>query len=462
MTRQQNRRVLIIDDLPSIHDDFRKILGSSGEEDALAELEQALFGKQEHQGNALRFEIDSAYQGQEGLACVERSLAAGQRYAMAFVDVRMPPGWDGIETATRIWEACPDLQVVICTAYTDYSWQDMMRRLGAADRWVILKKPFDNIEVLQLACALTEKWNLNQQAHLKLSEMEGMVAERTQELCATHRRLLQAAEVRLHMEQQLIQARKLQSVAQLAAGVAHHFNNLLQVIVGNCHWILSEASLCPDHVQALEDVLEGSKRGAALTRQLIDFSSQKLLRLKPTDLNAAVADIAERLRRELSEGVSVNFTPAPELPKIPVDAALLERVLSILARNAQDAMDRHGKIDIKIILTDIESGHFDGREIVTAGRYACLSVSDTGAGMDNETLSRLFEPFFTTKGLAEGVGLGLATAYGIVKQHRGWLDVNTEQNAGTTFRIYLPAATESVTPECVNPVPVSLPTMTYS
>jgi two-component system, NtrC family, sensor kinase len=129
------------------------------------------------------FEMDSAYQGQEGLAMLEQAQKEGRPYWMAFVDVRMPPGWDGVETISRLWEVAPDLQVVICTAYSDYSWSSMTSRLKHRDRLVILKKPFDAVEVLQLAAALTEKWRLLQQSKLKLEQLESLVADRTKVLC---------------------------------------------------------------------------------------------------------------------------------------------------------------------------------------------------------------------------------------------------------------------------------------
>ncbi len=154
-------RVLVVDDNPAIHSDFRKILGGTQEDSSrLNEAEAALFGDPVGQAPSTRFLIDSAYQGQEGLEKIEQALREGNPYSLAFIDVRMPPGWDGVETIARIWAVDPTLQVVICTAYSDYSWDDMRARLGESDSAVILKKPFDNIEAIQLAHALTKKWLL--------------------------------------------------------------------------------------------------------------------------------------------------------------------------------------------------------------------------------------------------------------------------------------------------------------
>lgn len=177
---EQNHRILVVDDNRAIHEDIRKILvGDSTEPVDLASDEEMLFG--ELPAARAEFEIDSAYQGQEGLAMLEQSIAEGRPYALAFVDIRMPPGWDGVQTIERLWQACPNLQVVICTAYSDYSWTDISRRLGNSENLLILKKPFDNIEVIQLAYALTKKWSVSREAAARLEDLDQLVAQRTEE-----------------------------------------------------------------------------------------------------------------------------------------------------------------------------------------------------------------------------------------------------------------------------------------
>ncbi len=176
-------RILVIDDNRAIHEDFRKILCPTTAAVAdLSAAEAALFGDQTPQEEKAEYDMDSAYQGQEALALVSKSVMASRPYSLAFVDVRMPPGWDGIETITRLWQADPHLQCVICTAYSDYSWEDMVAKLGRNDRLLILKKPFDNVEVSQLVVALTEKWTLARQARSQMRNMETLVSERTAQL----------------------------------------------------------------------------------------------------------------------------------------------------------------------------------------------------------------------------------------------------------------------------------------
>ena len=176
-------RILVIDDNAAIHNDFRKILdGLPAAEPRLDDLEKALFGLTATAVERAAFRIDSAFQGQEALGLVERAVQENDPYVLAFVDIRMPPGWDGVETLERLWQCCPDLQGVICTAHSDYSWDDIARRLGQTDNLLILKKPFDTAEVLQIAHALTQKWVLARQARLRMEDLNRMVSERTQEL----------------------------------------------------------------------------------------------------------------------------------------------------------------------------------------------------------------------------------------------------------------------------------------
>lgn len=156
---QKNRRILLIDDSEDIHKDFRKVLGRRASSADLDEMEASIFGAAPGAAGPPAFDLTSVYQGEQGLSAIQRALQEGAPYALAFVDVRMPPGWDGIETLARIWKEDPALQAVICSAYSDYSWGDITARLGQTHRLLILKKPADPIEVRQMACALTEKWN---------------------------------------------------------------------------------------------------------------------------------------------------------------------------------------------------------------------------------------------------------------------------------------------------------------
>ncbi len=184
MSDAMNRRILIIDDNESIHKDYRKILCAAREDSGVAEAESILFGRRETDQKQIEYQLDSAMQGQEGVDTIKAAFDAGTPYALAFVDMRMPPGIDGVETIEQIWKHDPEIQVVICSAYTDYSSEALVERLGHTDRLLFLRKPFDNAEVCLMACGLTTKWNLARQARLRMDQLEAIAAERTSSLRA--------------------------------------------------------------------------------------------------------------------------------------------------------------------------------------------------------------------------------------------------------------------------------------
>ena len=198
-------RILIVDDNPSIHEDFRKILGPKTPSRLRVEdAESSLFGPGVAPIERAGFRIDSAFQGQEALTLVQKALRDKDPYVLAFVDVRMPPGWDGVETLDRIWQCAPELQAVICTAYSDYSWDEMTRRLGRTDNLLILKKPFETVEVLQMANALAQKWVLAGQAKLRLDDLDRMVRQRTGELVTANENLQREIEERMRAHAALL------------------------------------------------------------------------------------------------------------------------------------------------------------------------------------------------------------------------------------------------------------------
>ena len=200
----KNNRILLIDDNEQIHSDIRKVLMPQLMNEALDDVTMAILGKSATRKKVdLGYEIDSAYQGEEGFQMIVDAKAADKPYAMAFVDMRMPPGWDGVETITNIWEADPEVQIVICSAYSDYSWDQIIERFGQTDKLLVLRKPFDSAEVQQLACALTTKWNLCLQAGMKMNLLSEMVDEQTRRLRNTNDVLQIEVEERRKVEDRL-------------------------------------------------------------------------------------------------------------------------------------------------------------------------------------------------------------------------------------------------------------------
>jgi two-component system NtrC family sensor kinase len=440
-----NRRILIIDDNPSIHDDFRKIFPTAPAHQTALEAAEATLFDLDSQPSDVRFELDFAFQGQEGLARIQTALAAGQPYAMAFVDVRMPPGWDGVETIAHLWEVQPDLQCVICTAYSDYSLDEITRKLGRSDRMVILKKPFDNIEALQLAHALTEKWELLRKARLNAADLERCVAVRTAELREANEKLQVEMTERTHLESIVRQAQKMEAIGQLAGGIAHDFNNILTVIRGYLCLVLADESLEHRTREPLQQVDAAAQRAAGLTRQLLTFSRKQLVQREALNLNEVISQITKMLHRLLGEDVALQIEPASGLPEVHADRAMLEQVLVNLAVNARDAMQNGGRLLIETRREEFFQVPPAANPEARPGRFVCLAVTDSGSGIEPQVMAHLFEPFFTTKEVGKGTGLGLATVYGIVKQHGGWIEVSSQPGQGARFKIYFPEYRSPVT-----------------
>ncbi len=447
-----NHRILVIDDNPSIHADFRKILQrSASNDDEFEQAEAALFNDALEIPDRPPFELDSAFQGEEAYRMVSAAAATGRPYAMVFVDMRMPPGWDGMKTTMKLWEVCPDLQVVICTAYSDHSWEEMLECFGQTDRLLVLKKPFDNIEVLQLAHALTEKWRLLQQANANTEHLEGRVAERTRELQAANEALQAEMAERAKVEEALRQAQKMEAVGQLAAGVAHDFNNLLSVIRSYSGILLDNECLDANSRDALREVDSAAERATNLTRQLLTFSRRQVIQPEYLDLNDVVGQLSKLLHRVLGETVSLEIQTALKLPDVLADRGMVEQIVLNLAVNARDAMPEGGPVLIRSASVSFSSEDVRRNPAIRAGHFACLSVTDRGCGIAPEIMPRLFEPFFTTKEVGKGTGLGLATVYGIVRQHEGWIEVDSACGRGTTFKVFLPESVRPVETPVVQP-----------
>lgn len=473
MTLLQNRRILLVDDMPTIHDDFRKILApQDAGAAALDAAKAALFGDDETKPAAAPFELDSAYQGQEGLTKVQESLKADRPYAMAFVDMRMPPGWDGAETVERLWQADPRLQVVICTAYSDLSWQEVLDRLDARDRLLILKKPFDSVEVRQLANALTAKWEMTQQAALHIDSLEAMVEERTARLTQANQALHAQMAERKQLEAQLVQSEKLASIGQLAAGVAHEINNPIGYIFSNFGTLdgyLAELfSVLAAHEAAQGGAPEAAARLAALRAKVdVDFLREdvpalmqesregigRVRRIVQDLKDFSHVDSAQEWQRvDIHPGIdsTLNIVASEvrykadvvkaydRLPEIECLASQLNQVVMNLVVNAAHAMGpQRGTITVR-------TG--DGGD-----GTVWFEVADTGSGIAPEVLPRIFDPFFTTKPVGQGTGLGLSLSYGIVQKHGGRIVVQSVVGRGTTFRVVLPVnrpgAADTAVPE---------------
>jgi two-component system, cell cycle sensor histidine kinase and response regulator CckA len=249
---------------------------------------------------------------------------------------------------------------------------------------------------------------------------------------------------RKQLEGQLQQARRMEAVGRLAGGIAHDFNNLLTIIKGYTELGLTRARNYPEVRTDLERIEDASERAAGLVRQLLAFSRRQVLQPKLLDLNSIVVGLDQLLRRLMDEDIEMKTVIGKELGTIKADPGQIEQVIMNLVVNARDAMPDGGKLTVETENVELDSVYARDHATVRPGRYVMLAVSDNGTGMSEATKSRIFEPFFTTKESSKGSGLGLATVYGIVKQHGGHIWVYSELGHGTTFKIYLPSAEHKI------------------
>ncbi|MGO9380085.1 MAG: PAS domain S-box protein [Dissulfurispiraceae bacterium] len=242
-----------------------------------------------------------------------------------------------------------------------------------------------------------------------------------------------------NLEAQLRQAQKMEAVGQLAGGIAHDFNNILSAIVGYAYLLQSRLVSNDPSLEDVKEILESAHRGAEVTHSLLAFSRMQVINLKPVSINDILRRTEKLLSRVIRENIKINTVLSQDEVKCIVDAAQIEQVLMNLATNARDAMPRGGRLTLSTDYFEMDEAFILDHRYGKLGKYALISVSDTGVGMSMETASRIFEPFFTTKETGKGTGLGLAMVYGIIKQHDGYVDVYSELGKGTTFKLYLPA-----------------------
>ncbi len=255
----------------------------------------------------------------------------------------------------------------------------------------------------------------------------------------------QAEDERLKIESQLQQSQKIESIGQLAGGVAHDFNNMLGVILGHAEMALMKAGPSSPFISNLQEICTTANRSSDLTRQLLTLARKQIIAPKVLDLNEAVGGTLKMLQRLIGENIQLSWNPAANLWPVNVDPSQLDQILANLCVNARDAIDSIGKISIKTENRTLDESSISTLPYdVVPGDYVLLSVSDDGCGMDKKTQAHIFEPFYTTKEVGSGTGLGLATVYGAVKQNHGFLTVYSEPGLGTVFNIYLPRTSKTV------------------
>jgi signal transduction histidine kinase len=410
MTVPKNLRILVIDDQESIHEDFRKILGPQAEEPGLASARSAFFGQAPVRAEQKGFELTTAHQGEQGLEHVTRARDGGRRFALAFVDVRMPPGIDGIRTIQRLWQADPDLQVVICTAYSDYSFEQIVKELGSTDQLLILKKPFDPVEVRQLASALTEKWNVVQR------EREQLEA-------------LRAANEKAHSASR--------AKSEFLANMSHEIRTPMNALLGYIELLCDPEATAEERAKYGDTIRKSSEHLLTILNDILDISRIEASRLvvnrADIDPFALAKEVLALMLTQASErDIELRLeVPRPIPEVIETDLVRARQILINLVGNAIK-FTPSGSVRLVLRLDPYEEADH---------RYLCFDVIDTGIGIPREKQGQIFEPFSQGDSSPTrrygGTGLGLTISKRLALLLGGDVEVQSEPGAGSTFTLRL-------------------------
>lgn len=403
----RNRRILVVDDNPAIHEDFRKLLAPEAvDSSALGAEAAALFGgaAPEPKFALPPFELFSAHQGEEAVEMVEGALEAHLPYALAFVDMRMPPGWDGLKTIRNLWMSDPNLQIVICTAYSDHTWDQIKTSLEYNERWLVLKKPFDKIEVIQLANALTEKWNLARVAETKVEALESLVRARTLDLENSYR-------IR----------------SDFLANASHE---LLTPMNGVCGLLdlLADTPLDPEQLDFVHVAQDSARHLTRLLKQIMEFNLAETGSLHVETSEFSPTELLGKISREfetpvLAKGLTLKIEKGAELEgtrwKAPV--SFIHKTFDLLVENAIKFTPQ-GSITLRA--ERLESG------------LLMFSVSDTGIGVTPEQMKWIQIPFGQVDAgmtrRSSGIGLGLPLANRLARAMGGELRLSSKPGMGFT------------------------------
>ena len=419
--------------------------------------------------NEKGFEVDSAYQGEEAFEKVKQALTENRPYSMAFVDDHPLPGWDGVETLTRLWQLDPNLQAAISTAQSDYSWVDIIALLGNPDRLLILKKPLEYIEVLQAANALVSKWNWRLQAEVKMEELESRVSDRTQKISQQkdqlQRQLEEIKETRIH----LIQTEKLASIGQLAAGIAHEINNPVGFVSSNLdtlqHYISDIKAVVTSYRHLVMCYTSKADSMQSAIRDIEDKERAMDLDFIIGDVDSLVSDSIEgtqRVRKIVSDLSEFSHINSPDVVEVAINE-LLEKSISVawneLKYKADVVREFHeippilcyaselAQVFLNLLINAAQA--IEDRGIITVktktdGERVWITIQDNGSGIDEMHLTKIFDPFFTTKDVGKGTGLGLHIVHSVIENHKGAIRVESTLGEGTSFHIELPIHNKSL------------------
>jgi signal transduction histidine kinase len=420
------RRILVVDDQEIVHYTFRVILANR----------TAPRPEPESAGTAVapRYELDFAFGGEEALGLVRKAQSAGTPYAMVFTDMNMP-GWDGVETLARIWEIAPEMQAVLCTAFPDHAWDDLDGRLGRTDRLVILKKPFDKVEVLQLAYAMSEKWALGRKLQDHLDNLEQLVADRTREI-EEGRRRLEVANVDLEAARDAAEAAN-RAKTEFLTNMSHEIRTPMTAILGFMELMESPDQSPADRAHYIGTIRRNGEHLLSIINDILDLAKIEAGKMPLESIvcspRAIIEDIGSWMRlRARDKGIEFALSFADDLPqRIVADPTRLRQILVNLAANAVKFTETgEAKVDARLIENSLGAPQLS------------IAVTDTGIGLTPEQLGRLFQNFWqadsSTSRRYGGTGLGLSISRKLARLMGGDLQVTSELGQGSRFEFTFP------------------------
>ncbi len=420
-----NRRILIVDDNSNIHEDIKLCLTESmnSEIDELNELEEKILGQAPPEIKNIHYEIDSAFQGEEALVMIQKAKDEKKPYAMCFMDVRMPPGIDGLETIKKAWEIQKNLECVICTAFSDHSWDDIVSELGLSDKVLFLRKPFEPLVIKQFALSTTQKWSLKRHTERILINLNQVIKRRTADL--------------QNIQSMTLETSKMKALGEMAGGIAHEINNPLTVI------LTSNELMKPmlENSEDSEKLLKFNSKISSMTDRIVSII--KSLRnvagkndskgFKVVNLRDIFADIQNLYGKKLVNR-SIDYTVNScdgDLSFECLQSQMSQALINLII-NSMEAFALQEDNDQKMIKLDVSQNH---EEIE-------ICYTDNGPGITDQVKMKIFEPFTTTKIDSKAAGLGLAITRGVLETHKGSIQF-VECETGVKFLIKIPRKTDS-------------------